>query len=259
MPFDLDFRTFDFEEQAIRTVMRDGEPWFVAVDVCRVLELANTSQAVSRLDEDEKGIISNDTLGGPQQMLIISESGFYALVNRSDKLEAKRFRKWVTSVVLPSIRKTGSYVHPTIGVGTMDHLPGLDDMSSNNRVGWLNLIREARIMGGDAAGRRMWARSPLPPLDAEPGEFVNEYTGLTRFIADCCTVTGQGRDWIPTAELYEAYTAWARGTGQSVWADTTFFHRFSDLARHFICSATGKRFEKAKSSLAGYRGLVFKT
>jgi hypothetical protein len=73
------------------------------------LEISNVSQALSRLDDDEKGIISNDTLGGAQEMSIINESGLYSLVLTSRKPEAKAFKKWITAEVLPSIRKTGSY------------------------------------------------------------------------------------------------------------------------------------------------------
>lgn len=97
------------DQQQFRTILRDGEPWFVLADVCRALEIGNPSQASSRLDDDERGIISNDTPSGVQQMVIVSESGLFSLILSSRKQEAKRFKKWVTSEVLPSIRKTGGY------------------------------------------------------------------------------------------------------------------------------------------------------
>ena len=93
----------------IRVLMRLGDPWFVAKDACDCLEIVNASQACQTLDEDEKGIYKVYTLGGSQDMMLISESGLYTLVMRSNKPEAKVFRKWVTSEVLPSIRKTGGY------------------------------------------------------------------------------------------------------------------------------------------------------
>lgn len=96
----------------IRTTTIDGEPWFVAKDVCAALSIKNVSDALSNLDEDEKGIASTDTLGGKQQMSVVSESGMYALVMRSRKPEARGFRKWVTNEVLPSIRKHGAYITP---------------------------------------------------------------------------------------------------------------------------------------------------
>ena len=100
---------FNFDSQALRTLTRDGEPWFVAADVCEALTIAQTASAMRQLDDDEKGVHSTHTLGGPQEVTIINESGLYSLILTSRKPEAKRFKKWVTSEVLPSIRKTGQY------------------------------------------------------------------------------------------------------------------------------------------------------
>ena len=96
----------------VRVVQVDGEPWFVAADVCRALEISNSRDAVARLDDDEKGVGSTDTLGGKQGMQIINEPGLYTLVLGSRKPEAKAFKRWVTHEVLPSIRKHGSYKTP---------------------------------------------------------------------------------------------------------------------------------------------------
>ena len=88
----------------------NGEPWFVAADVCRVLDIKNPSDTINkRLDSDERGIEIIYTPSGDQEMLVVNESGLYNLIFRSTKPEAKKFRKWVTEEVLPSIRKTGSY------------------------------------------------------------------------------------------------------------------------------------------------------
>lgn len=97
--------------QKVRTVQIDGKVWFVAKDVCDVLEIIDHTTAVGRLDDDEKGTHDMRTLGGSQRMSIISESGVYHLAFTSTKPEAKKFRKWVTSEVIPEIRKTGSYGH----------------------------------------------------------------------------------------------------------------------------------------------------
>lgn len=101
--------SFDFTPTLqLRSVTRDGSPWFIAKDVCDVLGLADASVAVRGLDDDEK---ANHTLHGfARGAIIISESGLYALILRSNKPEARAFRKWVTSVVLPSIRKHGGYI-----------------------------------------------------------------------------------------------------------------------------------------------------
>lgn len=98
-----------FGETTIRSLTIDAEPWFVANDVCTVLSIANPRDATRSLDEDEKGVAITDTLGGPQETVIVNESGLYALIFKSRKSEARRFRKWVTSEVLPAIRRTGSY------------------------------------------------------------------------------------------------------------------------------------------------------
>jgi len=110
-----DNQVFNFGDYPVRTVIKEGEPWFVAKDVCSVLEVSNISDAVSRIDDDEKGIGSVYTLGGTQNLTIINESGLYSLILTSRKPEAKAFKKWVTSEVLPSIRKQGKYeVKPTV-------------------------------------------------------------------------------------------------------------------------------------------------
>ena len=107
----LSFQSFEFNPNPLRVVMRDGEPWFAAADVCAALQL-ETHVAVRRLDEDEKGRCSIPTLGGDQEMSVINESGLYSLIMGSRKPEAKKFRKWVTAEVLPAIRKTGRYEAP---------------------------------------------------------------------------------------------------------------------------------------------------
>ena len=108
---------FDFNETPVRILLRDDEPWFVAADVCRVLEIANPRDAITELDADEKITVANadgnPRRGTPHKMNLISDSGLYALIFKSRKKEAKTFRKWVTSEVLPAIRKTGSYKLPT--------------------------------------------------------------------------------------------------------------------------------------------------
>ncbi|SFB74051.1 BRO family, N-terminal domain [Polaromonas sp. OV174] len=115
--------TFNFGEHKVRVVVRDGEPWFVASDVCGALDYKNTSKAIGdHLDDDEKGLTTGYTLGGEQKLTVISESGLYALVLRSRKPEARKFAKWVTSEVLPVIRKTGVYVGKPFSVNPDDEL-----------------------------------------------------------------------------------------------------------------------------------------
>lgn len=104
-------KIFESEEfGSIRTVMRDGEVWFVGKDVAEALGFTNSRDAIAtHVFDDDKGVEIIDTLGGKQKMTAINESGLYALVFGSRLESAKRFKRWVTSEVLPAIRKTGSY------------------------------------------------------------------------------------------------------------------------------------------------------
>ena len=118
--------TFNFESKSIRTLAINNEPWFVAKDLCNAINISNYRDAIERLDEDEKGVALTDTLGGQQEMNIVSESGMYTLILRCRDAVKKgsvphRFRKWVTAEVLPAIRKTGKYEAKT----TVDDRTGL--------------------------------------------------------------------------------------------------------------------------------------
>lgn len=100
---------FQYGDARVRALTIDGEPWFIAADVCRILDLGNPSQALTRLDADEVTLISNEGSRGNA----INEPGLYSLILGSRKPEAKAFKRWVTHQVLPQIRKTGAYVAPT--------------------------------------------------------------------------------------------------------------------------------------------------
>lgn len=104
---------FNYKGKEVRTVEKDGQPWWVLKDVCGVLDLAEAHRVATRLDEDERTQVTvTDSLGRNQETTVINESGLYNVIIRSDKPEAKPFRKWVTSEVLPSIRKHGAYMTP---------------------------------------------------------------------------------------------------------------------------------------------------
>ena len=178
-----DIQVFDFEDNAVRVVDIDGEPWFVAADVCRVLDIKNSRDAVADLDDDEKGVVNTDTLGGKQEMRVINESGLYNLIFRSRKPEAKKFRKWVTAEVLPSIRKTGMYVAPEMDCrapdGARNDGDGFADLPDRTFQQWINLVRETRLLFGRDAARRVWDQSPLPSVGTDEGVYccdVPEFT-----------------------------------------------------------------------------------
>lgn len=105
-----EMQTFVYSGAEVRTVRKDGTPWFVLKDVCQVLDLGSPHKVAERLDPDEKGRNLIPTPGGSQETTVISESGLYNVILRSDKPEAKPFRKWVTAEVLPAIRRSGGYI-----------------------------------------------------------------------------------------------------------------------------------------------------
>ncbi|ATO38724.1 phage antirepressor Ant [Geobacillus thermodenitrificans] len=133
-------QVFTYGETQVRTIIKNGEVWFIAKDVCSVLDIKNSRDALGRLDEDEKGVVLTDTLGGKQQMLCVNEAGLYNLVLRSRKPEAKQFKRWVTHEVLPTIRKTGGYVsNDEMFINT--YLPFADEQTKMMFRGVLETVR----------------------------------------------------------------------------------------------------------------------
>ncbi|PFZ26682.1 hypothetical protein COM22_11940 [Bacillus wiedmannii] len=104
-------KMFNYAEQQVRTVVRDGKPWFIAKDVYDILEVENNRQVLSRLDDDEKQtVILNDTLSRNPKTQVVNEAGLYTLIIGSRKPEAKAFKRWITHDIIPSIRKNGAYI-----------------------------------------------------------------------------------------------------------------------------------------------------
>jgi prophage antirepressor-like protein len=127
---------FQFEGRQVRVITdKQGEPWFVAADVCACLAIRNPSDALNRLDDDEKGLGQTETPGGEQSMSTVNEAGLYSLVLGSRKPEARRFKRWVTHEVLPAIRRTGRYAIPDAAAA----LPS----AQQDRVSALLLIGDA--------------------------------------------------------------------------------------------------------------------
>ena len=111
-----ELQNFNFSGQDVRIIAINGEPWFVGKDVADILGYSNSRKALSdHVDDEDKGVTKSDTLGGNQNITIINESGLYSLILKSKKPEAKQFKRWVTSEVLPTIRKHGAYMtHPQV-------------------------------------------------------------------------------------------------------------------------------------------------
>ena len=137
------------------TTTEDGEPWFVAKDVCAILGLSNPRTSLALLDEDEKGVHTMDTPGGKQELTTVNESGLYSLILRSRKPEAKAFKRWVTSEVLPSIRKHGMYATPA----TIEDMIANPDMA----IQLLTTLKEERAARAQAEAE-IEAQRPVAAL-----------------------------------------------------------------------------------------------
>ena len=117
-----EMQIFHYQDQEVRTVEQGGEPWWVLADVCKALGLRSPHKVADRLDEDEKGRTFIPTLGGAQELTIINEPGLYTVILRSNKPDAKAFKRWITHEVLPAIRRTGQYHTAPAETDTMDRL-----------------------------------------------------------------------------------------------------------------------------------------
>lgn len=181
---DLSVTPFLFEgENLIRVVQKGDMPWFVAKDVCEALHIQNHKQAIQPLDDDERGYVEHTTPGGPQEMLIISEGGMFTLVLRCrDAVKPgtvpHRFRKWVTSEVLPSIHRTGQYTQPSPMPFEPETPEGLK----------LRKVNTAIRCFGERAGAQLWQRVGLEivpamlPVLAQMDIFEVEQTTVTRMM-----------------------------------------------------------------------------
>jgi prophage antirepressor-like protein len=149
---------FNFSPQstAVHIELINNEPWFLAQDVCDILGIVNSRDAISKLDEDEKLTSAVSTPGQVRKMNFINESGLYNLIFQSRKPEAKKFRKWVTSEVLPSIRKTGKYGRPAIGTmlnaDTINDLLNYVDYRMHHDVKYYAAIQLRKLFGKQRTG-----------------------------------------------------------------------------------------------------------
>lgn len=195
-------KIFESEEfGSIRTVMRDGEVWFVGKDVAEALGFTNSRDAIAtHVFDDDKGVEIIDTLGGKQKMTAINESGLYALVFGSRLESAKRFKRWVTSEVLPAIRKTGSYdledLSPEMRAifqlardqkKTENHVKGLNvhvgdlDGRVDNLENCMTIDYGEQVVLGDEVNKAV--------LDALGGKYSNAYNEIGKKYSRSATVT----------------------------------------------------------------------
>ena len=219
----MNITPFMYEDKAVRVLMDDsGEPWWVAKDVCDVLNIENCRDAVGRLDGDEKNTvgISDGIHRGNPNVNVINEPGLYTLIIRSNKPEAKRFKRWITHEVLPSIRKTGSYSAPLAGVDALvrDSLSGV---RPSQRIRMMDLANRMRDMD-EGEWRRMndslrflcMAVNPKTTAAGSPD-------AVDHFIAERCVV---GPDaWATKAAMYEAFETYCMEQGHACLTYEYFF------------------------------------
>lgn len=192
------FNSSDFGE--VRTTVRDGEPWFVAVDVCKALSIINHRDALGRLDEDEKGVALTDTLGGKQNLTIVNEPGLYTLVLGSRKPAAKAFKRWVTHEVLPALRKTGRY-----SIEDESDLPSPVYETKRTSVGEVAslLLQLKQIQKAQGASSRKIAKTALCICQqfgiALPADFIEPPKPTSTYTQDCLlwqpTYSGRKLPW----------------------------------------------------------------
>ncbi len=218
----ITMRVFDFDNEPVRATMIDGEPWFVGRDVCRILGIDNESQALSRLDDDERrdGVCIIDPIGRQQTPILISEPGVYNLVFTSRSEIAKRFKRWLAHEVLPALRKTGLYNMAAEEAEPIDMQTDGRDLepvdfdripTGHVRLA-ISLLREVRIVFGiphaRLVARHIGVTSTVLRLDQyrEIGESVDDDIasfGRDRLIAvDKATATA--------ADIYKSYVKWCR-------------------------------------------------
>ena len=146
-----ELKIFAYSGEELRTIQREDGLWWVLRDVCRVLGMTTPAKVAERLDDDEKGVSLIHTLGGNQKVTIINEPGLYAVILRSDKPEAKAFKRWVTHDVLPTIRRTGTY---GVSQKQLDRLSAAQQMLAD----WRSMTAEWEEMTSAACQRYDSAR-----------------------------------------------------------------------------------------------------
>jgi anti-repressor protein len=215
---------FPVTGQTVRTIQIDGEPWFVAADVCSVLGIRNSRDAIGALDDDEKGVVTIDTPGGPQGMAIVSESGLYSLIMRSRKTEAKAFRRWITHDVIPSIRRTGGYGSPAVpsldtpaGVlqlAEVFHETAKRLVSAESRVAELEPVAEAWETLAGAQGD-LSLKDAAAVLNRDPAISIGR-NRLLQFLRDEGLIDRSGRPYVRYSKyLVERMGTWEHPSGEA--------------------------------------------
>lgn len=247
-----ELKPFVFDEALVRVrTDEQGNPWFVAKDVCRVLDLGNVTEATRGLDEDELRSELLNSGGQGREMLTVSESGLYSLVFRSRKPEARRFRKWVTSEVLPALRRAGRFAIPETRPRSLPPFelpekarrlkPGLRERLLSDS------LQAARLTGSGSLEevQALFARFCLLVADRPAGRGQPAWLDALDAWADECLEDGGGQHttgW----ELYGHFKRWLRRQSPET----------PPPGRKAFGSELGGRFRRCKSSSICYNVLL---
>jgi len=202
----------------VRTLLIDGNPWFVASDVCRALDIRNNRDAIARLEDDEKGVGLTDTPGGQQKVTVVNEPGLYSLIMGSRKPEARAFKHWITHEVIPSIRKHGVYMTGSLMDQVMQNPQIIYQMAES-------LLKE---------------RSRADHLDAELQEAMPKAAYFDAFVnpRDCTNIRNTASELgIPQKEfvtwLLEKRVLYRDFNGQLL-PYSTYLHRGCFIVRDYV-------------------------
>lgn len=241
---------FCFKDNVIRTITDAlGEPWFVAKDVCDALGLDNITWALNGLDDDELTLEKLNAGGQTREMKLISESGLYTLIIRSNKPQAKPFRRWVTHEVLPSIRKTGSYSRSSKSNSDPRDLVGKNILKACRIIeSELRVCKRLGINLTTARHRAVVSARQATGIDyAQLLPAVPLRDPVFDFLEDSCEL-GDAGYYVESSELYAAYQAWAEDVKTAVSSQTKFNEVISGIPGVF----------KKRPRLDGKRATVFR-
>lgn len=247
-----DLINLDFEDNLVRIVKLEGEPWFVGKDVCRSLDIGKHHQALETLNDDERGTCIVGTPSGEQQMIVVSEPGMYRLIFRSRKPEAERFKRWLAHDVLPSIRKTGAYTPKSERLVDRADLGSLTEVANKSR-----LVEIAAKISGPRAACELWEKLELPmvssftprKVDIPIGVVASSENQLRIFIEEGCQL--EAGYTITARAMFLAYKDWAHTEGHSIITETAFGRAMLHLSQDY-------NFQKIKARVVTYLGLRVK-
>lgn len=239
----LALQSFGFEGQTVRVMQRDDLPWFVAQDVCGCLEIANHRDAVAKLDDDERDCVGiTDAIHRERETLVISESGLYALIFKSRKPAAVRFRKWVTGEVLPTLRRTGRYL---LANDDQAEQPLIDDIGHQDLALKLAHIREIRMTYGRETARRAWEEVGLPPVGTRkyrPGTIGHRMVEARQSVLDwmAACVSADAGAMTMSSELYASYASWCQARNIVVESQTHFGLSLGGMGYDRLAAGNGR-------------------